>query len=1128
MNSKHRTSWNRMFAAGVRTLSTQGASAPSPAGLASSVRPLALEQRFMFDGAGAVDVAQAAPDAPAHAPQPQDDNAWWHALAVEPTAPVQRQEIVFVDDNIANYQQLVDGLQPGTEVVVLDGTRDGLEQIAHYLEGRSGIDALHILSHGQQAQITLGTLTLDQAALAQQGATLARIGGALAESGDILLYGCIVGEGDTGERYIAQWAALTQADIAASTDGTGAAALGGNWVLEKHLGQIEADKAIGESGVSAYEGLLLSGYGTMDGDWDFGGDLWPAVGGFNMLNDKLLVSDFLVARGTSLYHENAFSDGSVVIAEFKAAGGSAGQTFTFHDFSISVDAFSGAPQRRFDELKLVLRDIAGNTIATLQMGGPTPRVGIEPRKVSELINGGIAWNYPGVASVTVTVSLVTGLVGGAGRDIHFESMTMSNNVAPAFIGPNFVSMGQNGMLDLGYLLRVSDTDVGQTLVWSAFSEPSHGTLVVSGSIAESGSTSISPGGTLLYTPAPGFAGPDSFTVQVNDGKATATHTIFVEVIAPPAPPGRPDLQPGSDTGISASDDLTNARSLSFSGTSAAGPGGTVQVFLDLNRNGQYDNNDSLRTAVVNSSSGNWTVSNLSLAGLADGIYHVYAIALSAVGQMTSVLSPGLSITLDTAAPGTPPQPVLDAASDTGASSSDGITTDTTPLITGTAEAGSTVTLYDTDGTTVLGNQMTGDDGAWGIQSSALDPGVHSLTASAVDAAGNVSAASLPLDITVVRAPVISGLDGDATRFTEDGSQVLIDANGDAAVTSSAGYAGGSVTAAISGGGVAAEDVLRINHQGNGAGQIGVSGSSVSHGGMRIGTYAGGTGGNPLVITLDAAATSEAVAALLRNLAYFNTNQANIATADRTIEVTVSDAVGTSDAARTVVSITAVDDLPVITLPGTQVIQPNTRLEFKDANNNAISVSDVDDGELVVHLMVVGTLSLGSDNVTLSEGTGTYRRIALSGSQAHLNALLQTLTFQPDKDSMEAVYLYISTYSGSPGPDTPFASTALLIDVLTPSPKVTSVLAQGSDRVVKIGDQVLIDVNFDQIVWGDFRGGWPILQLETGLEDRHAVYSGGAGTSTLTFRYTVQAGDRTDDLDFQGISALKLNGAVLSN
>src|SRR5262249_51854496 len=51
-------------------------------------------------------------------------------------------------------------------------------------------------------------------------------------------------------------------------------------------------------------------------------------------------------------------------------------------------------------------------------------------------------------------------------------------------------------------------------------------------------------------------------------------------------------------------------------------------------------------------------------------------------------------------PATPSAPALTTASDTGRSSTDGITCDNTPTCTGTAAAGSTVTLYD--GTTAVG------------------------------------------------------------------------------------------------------------------------------------------------------------------------------------------------------------------------------------------------------------------------------------------------------------------------------------------------------------------------------------------------------------------------------------------
>ena len=65
---------------------------------------------------------------------------------------------------------------------------------------------------------------------------------------------------------------------------------------------------------------------------------------------------------------------------------------------------------------------------------------------------------------------------------------------------------------------------------------------------------------------------------------------------------------------------------------------------------------------------------------------------------------------------------LAAASDTGSSSTDNVTSVTTPTVTGTAEANSTVKLYDTDGTTQLGTATADGSGNWSITSSALAAG----------------------------------------------------------------------------------------------------------------------------------------------------------------------------------------------------------------------------------------------------------------------------------------------------------------------------------------------------------------------------------------------------------------------
>ncbi|WP_207429040.1 YDG domain-containing protein [Pedobacter sp. SYSU D00535] len=114
-----------------------------------------------------------------------------------------------------------------------------------------------------------------------------------------------------------------------------------------------------------------------------------------------------------------------------------------------------------------------------------------------------------------------------------------------------------------------------------------------------------------------------------------------------------------------------------------------------------------------------------------------------------------SITYDTKAPAAPSAPDLAGTSDSGTSNSDNITNNTTPTFSGTAENGATVTLFDTDGTTVIGTG-TATGGNWSITATTLSAGVHYVKAKATDAAGNVSAASTDLVITIdTTAPTIT-------------------------------------------------------------------------------------------------------------------------------------------------------------------------------------------------------------------------------------------------------------------------------------------------------------------------------------------------------------------------------------
>ncbi|MGR2723905.1 Ig-like domain-containing protein [Chromobacterium sp. W521] len=161
------------------------------------------------------------------------------AAALAPVAPV--KQVVFVESNVVNYQSLLSQMPAGMEVVVLDAGKDGLSQIAEWAKTHHGYAAIHIISHGQSADLMLGSVELTTAKLDSRQADLKTIGQSLRPDGDILLYGCDIAAGSSGAAFVNALSRYTHADVAASTDATGAARLGGDWTLERNSGHIDVD-----------------------------------------------------------------------------------------------------------------------------------------------------------------------------------------------------------------------------------------------------------------------------------------------------------------------------------------------------------------------------------------------------------------------------------------------------------------------------------------------------------------------------------------------------------------------------------------------------------------------------------------------------------------------------------------------------------------------------------------------------------------------------------------------------------------------------------------------------------------------------------------------------------------------
>jgi hypothetical protein len=151
----------------------------------------------------------------------------------------QRHEILFIDANVSDPKSLIDGLSSDIEIVLLDDKTNVLNQITAILDGYQNLDAIHIISHGAEGELAFANGVLNNLNAYDYASQLKRIGSALSETGDLLLYGCNVAKCDDGLAFINTLADLIGADVAASNDLTGSTLLGGNKQLEVNCGTVE-------------------------------------------------------------------------------------------------------------------------------------------------------------------------------------------------------------------------------------------------------------------------------------------------------------------------------------------------------------------------------------------------------------------------------------------------------------------------------------------------------------------------------------------------------------------------------------------------------------------------------------------------------------------------------------------------------------------------------------------------------------------------------------------------------------------------------------------------------------------------------------------------------------------------
>jgi hypothetical protein len=461
---------------------------------ATAMEPVAAEAHHEVPAAqeemilGAVQAQEAAVEA-----TPEDEIVTGLNHRAADLEGTERKELVFVSGGLFDDAYLTQHLAPAYEVHVIEPGTDGIRQIAAVLEGREGINAIHLVSHGEEGQLFLGDSVLDVNSMeGEHGEWLRQIGLSLADEADILIYGCEFGGGEEGEAAATLLGELTGAEVATSTDKTGHAELGGDWVLETATGEVEASSLA----MTDWRGLLAA----------------PTVS--------------VPSADLSTLEDQAFT--------FNGANLISVNSDTYTTLTVNLSVGQGA---------LTLPGVAGITFLNGTLNGSSNlQISGTITNLNAALNGLIftpALNTHGIETIAVTVTDQASATSSTSKTVS----VISQNDAPDLV-VNPINASATGTpsetashtFNLSNIVAVDPDNSNNQLTYIIESLPANGALRLNGFPVAIGSIfnqSALASGALVYIHNGGENHSDSFILTVNDGAGGSDPMVTIPITITP-------------------------------------------------------------------------------------------------------------------------------------------------------------------------------------------------------------------------------------------------------------------------------------------------------------------------------------------------------------------------------------------------------------------------------------------------------------------------------------------------------------------------------------------------------------------------------------------------------------------
>ena len=942
----------------------------------------------------------------------------------------QRQAIIFIDSSVNDAGELALGIlehNPQAEIIILDAEHDGIEQISRALEGRENISALHIISHGAAGMLQIGSSRLDAITLASHAPSISAWQSALTADADLMLYGCDLAADSSGRELVDQLARLTGADVAASTDLTGSAPLGGDWELEYQQGKVETATVLNANTQTSWTGILAV---RADSSTTNSANYQGAT-----------TSDGATSLTIPSYTVGSGSNG-LLIVEYSTRGTTSPASITYGGAALTrLDTNSDSGGIVTTEIWYLKTPAAGtaNIVVTMPGAAKEFSVGVSNYfNVNQTTPFGTVFKASGTSGTAVSNVVTDSAVGGividslATHQQDSTSISVGSGQTQTWNAPviNLVS-GQNGSADpWGAGSREAGAAGNVTMSWTLGASASWASLAVSLNSAPNNAptiaitptsysateqVSINLHGTGSNAITVGDADGDTLTLTISSSGSSeytaAVGTTGVSIISGNGTSSLVlrgtstqlnNLLAGNLSGtltFRMSDDtppssVTMTMSVS-DGIASASDTATINIAAvnDLpvitNLAGDSLAYSEGAGAVVIEQGGNTTVTDVDSSNFSTGTLTVsFAAGSDSAEDVLAIRNQGTSTGLIGVSGSNVTYGGVTIGSFTGGSSGSNlvITFNTSSSPAAAQALIRNITYQNTDtnnpttGARTVRFVLTDGDGG--------SSGNHDTTVT-------VSA--------INDAPVIANLAGDSLAYSEGAGAVVIEQGGNTTVTDvdSSNFNTGTLTVSFAAGSDSAEDVLAIRNQGTGAGQIGISGSNITYGGTTIGSFTGGSGGSTLQITFNASSSPAAAQALIRNITYQNTDTNTPTTGARTVRFVLTDGDGGSSGNHdTTVTVSAVNDAPTISAGGTLAYTENNAAT---AIHSTLTVTDVDSANLSSATIQITGSYLSTEDVlaftsqngitgSWDSGTGT---LTLSGSSsvANYQTALRSVSYQ---------------------------------------------------------------------------------------------------------------------------------------